>query len=142
MLLGQHHVDPGPRVRGDGHDRTLENFSLESLGPKDLTDLGSFSFGSDPNVTPLHLRQLRDLVAFCACAEVVARGHREAIGQKIGQAEDNDNVGLQTGADDAGSYRECRYRAIDPAVNPVTQIVRSIGSCQPGAYGCRIVFVL
>jgi hypothetical protein len=70
----------------------------------------------------LHVADLRIFLDLGLGAGIVGGGHREAIGEQIGGAQDQQGLGRKLGAGDAGHHRKCGHRAVDAAIDPVAQI--------------------
>ena len=121
MLLGHHGVDPTLALGRDHVDGAVERRALETLGMEDLADLLALAFGSE-RMPFLHVAHLRIFLDLGLGAGIVGGGHREAIGEQIGGAQDQQGLGRKLGAGDAGHHRKGGHRAVDAAIDPVAQI--------------------
>jgi hypothetical protein len=73
-------------------------------------------------VAALDRLRVAKLVVLRPGGQVVARRHGEPVGHEIGDAEDQDDARRELGPDDAGHDRERRDRAVDAAVDEVTEV--------------------
>jgi hypothetical protein len=113
---------------------------METLPFEDLADLLALALRHGVDVALLDGAQVRLLLVLGLGAPVVARGHGEAIGDQIGDAENQDHPVRQLRADHAGDDGERRYGTVDAAVYPVAQIAERRRAGQP--LGDRLFRVL
>jgi hypothetical protein len=104
---------------------------LKALAAEDLADLLALAVRHRVDVALLDRAQVRLLLVLGLGPAVVARGHREAVGDQIGDAENQDHPARQLGADHPGDDREGGDRAVDAAVDPVAQIAERRRAREP-----------
>ena len=142
MLLGHHGVDPTLRLAGDHIDGAVERLALEALGMEDLADLLALAFRRELDMPLLHAAHLLIFLDLGLGAGIVGGGHREAVGEQIGGAQDQQGLGRKLGADDAGHHREGGHRAVDAAIDPVAQIADMRPALEPPGDVAGVVSML
>ena len=73
-------------------------------------------------MTLLHVAQLCVLVVLGFGACEVGSGHGEAIGEEVGEAENDHDTRRQIGADDARHDGEGGDGPVDAAIDPITEV--------------------
>ena len=63
--------------------------------------------------------RLVKFLVFRSSRQIVARRHRESVGQQIGAAEDQDDAERQVRAHDSSDNGEHRYGAVNAAIDPI-----------------------
>ena len=122
MLLGHHGLDPAVALLGDDLHGAVERFALEALGLKDLTDLLALAFGRNLDVALLHVAHMLVFLDLGSGAGEIGGGHGEAVGKKIGHAENEQRLGGKRRSGHACDHGEGGHGAVDAAIDPVAQI--------------------
>ena len=142
VLLGHHGLDPALSLLGDDLHRAVERFALEALGLKDLTDLLALAFGRNLDVALLHVAHMLVFLDLGPGAGEIGGGHGEAVGEKIGHAENEQGLGGKRCAGHACDHGEGGHGAVDPAIDPVAQIADPRPLFQPLGDFARAMTVL
>src|SRR3990170_1384280 len=123
QFVDHHGVHPAFfRLRLDFH-QTRGVFIAIAAGPIDLQELGLFSFGEVVHFPGLTLPFALVVLRLTLRREVGACGHREAVGEEVCQAENQDDVAAKLGAGNAAHDGKGRDDAVEAAVDQVANIL-------------------
>ena len=142
MLLGHHGLDPALALLGDHLHGAVERFALEALGLEDLTDLLALALGGNLDVALLHVAHMLVFLDLGSGAGEIGGGHGEAVGKKIGHAENEQRLGGKRRSGHACDHGEGGHGAVDAAIDPVAQIADPRPLFQPLGDFARAMTVL
>jgi hypothetical protein len=100
----------------------VERLAPEALGMEDLADFLALAFRRKLDMPLLHAAHLLIFFDLGLGAGIIGGGHREAIGEQIGGAQDQQGLGRKLSAGDTGHHRKSGHRAVDAAIHPVAKI--------------------
>ena len=92
-------------------------------------------------MTALHRFGVLKLLVLGASRQIVAGRHRESIRNQVGAAQNQDDARSQVRANYPGDDREGGHRAIDAAIDPISQIALLGAGREPLVNGLSGMFV-
>jgi hypothetical protein len=123
VFLYRHGLCPKHPIGRDHGDDPLKVVTRKSLGLEYLPDFLSFAFRHQRDVFLLDAEDAIVVVALGFGADVVRCCHGEAVGKEIGKSEQQYHPCGKVCASNACHDRECRYRAVDSAIDPVAEVI-------------------
>jgi hypothetical protein len=107
----------------DHGDNPLEVVTGKTLGSENLPDFFAFAVRHQRDVFSLDAENAFVIIALGLGAAVVRCRHGKAVGEEIGESENQHHRYRNVGTGDPRDDRECRYRAVHSAINPVAQVI-------------------
>ena len=139
VFLGEHRLDPEPAIGRDRCHDVLECRVGKALAREDLANLLALALGHLLDVTFLLAAYRGHELVVRLDRLVVADGHAEAVGEQIGDAENQRDMRRETGADRARDDGERGDAAVDGAEHGVRHDLRAAAVLQPCGYCSGLV---